>query len=248
MDIEIIPITLAANQATRIERAGRYFEIIDAPYVVASLQFTDDAGSVAAFARNVEAGLYGSLPFKGFDVINGPNAQTIRLLVTDGSAGSRRQPGVVQVIDGGRARSLADNSGIGNVAQTPVAAVFPYVQLWNPAGSGRNIFVRKLLIATPTAGATSLFIRSHNVALATLDGSPVSKRNQAILTQFETRRDTNAALLGQGLVTSLLVPGAPFPYELQEPIMIGPGFGVLVTTGVVNSQVNAAFDFYHEPV
>lgn len=242
--MELLSFTFAANETKRFERAGRYIEVIDAPYAF-NLFLSDAAGGRVDHALNALSGLFLEGNYAAVDMTNGANAQTVTLLVTDGRGGSRRQPGVVQVVDGGRARTLANVAGVGSVPASAVIGNFSHVQLWNPAGSGRNVFVRNVVVATATVNG--FYIRTHNAALTTLIGNPVSKLNQNILTSYELRSQSNAALLGQGVLFSATPANTPFPYRFEEPMCLAPGIG-LMASGGSNSDIQATFDFFHEAV
>ena len=163
-----------------------------------------------------------------------------------GSVRSSRVAGSVEVIDGGKARSLANIAGVGNVTSGASVGNFSYAQLWNPAGSGWRLIVKSILAGSSTAG--ELAIRTHNAALATLQGQPVSKLDQNILAGTELRDGTNAALIGQGFLRFFASANSTVSIRLEEPLVLNPGFGVMATGFLVNRDVSGLFELFREPL
>lgn len=171
---------------------------------------------------------------------------TVRLGL--GRITSGQLSGVVEIVDGGRTRTASGVAGVGTVAQGPLAANFSAVQLWNPAGSVYNVYVRRVLLSSPGA-ATAALIRAMNSALSTLEGTVTSKRlyNQT-LPGLELRRESMAALPGGAIMTANFPAGSSLAYETQEPLMMPPGSGIAAVSGGLNQDIRATFDCFIEPV
>lgn len=146
--MELITHTLAAGATARFERAGRYFELIDADGRV-SVELTGPAGELADEMVNALSGFYSEEAFAGLTISN-PEAyaQAVRFMVARGRGGSRRQPGTVSVIDTVRdeAKTVSNDA--------PVAAIaFAYSVMLAPASN--------------TAGATVLGASSVSLPTST---------------------------------------------------------------------------------
>jgi len=89
-----------------------------------------------------------------------------QLLLGEGDFFDGRISGSVEVIDGGKARVLADATYIGAASQIAVAAQNSHCQLWNPAGSGENLIVEQIFLASTVN--TGYLVRSSIVALTSL--------------------------------------------------------------------------------
>jgi hypothetical protein len=238
--MELLQLTIAAGETKVFEKAGRYFEIIDATSAI-TVTFVGRDGGTVEDMRSALSGFYAEGSFIGFQVYSA-TSQTLLIMVTDGRGGSRRQPGVVKVIDGGRERTLAGKAGIGSASQAADAANFSYVQLWNPGTNTLPIAVRRILI--DSGAANGFWIRTHNAALAIALGNPVSKLNQGVLGTLELRGGLTAALTGNSVMNAALPANSPFMYSFEEPIVLQPGYGLAVAGGAYSSSIRATFDFY----
>ena len=100
---ELLTIALAANEQTQYRKAGQYLEIIDSAYALGISLYTD-TGSQTDTINGAQSGFFLNTRFGALDVRNGAVAQTVQILLLDAgeSGGTRRQPGVVQVVDGER--------------------------------------------------------------------------------------------------------------------------------------------------
>ncbi|MFT3665577.1 hypothetical protein [Piscinibacter sp.] len=247
MDIELITVTLAANAVARIERAGRYIEVIDAQYTIASITLTDDAGGQAAFIRNCLSGIYAEIGFRAFDVVNGASAQTITVMVCTGRGGSRRQPGVVQVVDSSKARVLSNQSFMDFGFASSTAALAAQVQAWNPAGSGKRLIVQKVVVNMSVAGL--LNISPSNAALTTLRGQLSSKLGGGASAASQVRTD-QAAVPGTSAKQAFGVSAnTPINVLFADPVVLPPGYGLTVWNDVGPvGLLSASFETIEEAV
>lgn len=128
------------------------------------------------------------------------------LMIGSGDFFDQRISGTVDVIDGGKARTLSNQAFGGFAYQANVAAQYTRLQLWNPAGSGKNIVLENVLGLATTTGAAVGHIRLINSPLATLSSSGVSKMAGGAASAMQLRTDTtatvspnSAALAGQSI-------------------------------------------------
>lgn len=244
MSAELLTFTIAAGETKTFVKAGRYLEVI-ASAAALSVGFYDRSGGQSDDLIGAVSGLYVETDFSQFEVFSA-TAQTITLLVMDSRGGSRRQPGVVEVIDGGRSRTLVGNAGMGGGLVTASVGNFSYFQLWNPVGSGVRVMVKSVIVGSTTAGEVA--IRTHNAALTNLQGTPVSKLDQNLIAGLELRDGTNAAVIGQGFIRQFVSASLSQHIKIDEPLVLNPGFGVMATGFVVNRDCIATFEFTREPL
>lgn len=172
--MELLPITLAANETRQFAKAGRYFEIIDSTYAV-TIQFVGTGGNISDSMTGALSGLFIEDPFTHFSVTNGAAAQTITLLIMEtGRGGSRRQPGNVAIVDSigslvqtvGVASALAVTGGLATVLVAPVAGVSFSVRslsLESTAGAGGNIQARLIAAPAPVTSYNGAFLVIANL-------------------------------------------------------------------------------------
>lgn len=247
--IEIIGGVWAAGETKTFHINGGYLEILEAQYPV-DVMLMDKAGAQLSIMRGSEASFF-SRPQEGFNTIQimSPQAQTVRVFVGSGDAGTRRTAGVVSVVDGGKARTLAGVAFMGNVSFAGVASQYSHVQLWNPAVSGRNLVVGQIQCNGVVAQGVSL--RAHNAALAALFSVPPSKRigAAASVAEFRTASASGYIPAGADVVAFSIQASATVQYKPTEPIVIPPGQGlVLFANNVQAALLAATFDFYEDAI
>lgn len=112
------------------------------------------------------------------------------------------------------------------------------VQVWNPAGSGKTVYVDKI---TPQPGAAVVFtVRAHNAALTNLGSSfPKLRGGAAAAAEFRTR--TAASVVGS---TVMVLANQNFgQVEFKPPFRLPEGQGVHLATNSVNVALDCAIEF-----
>ncbi|MGK5023116.1 hypothetical protein, partial [Janthinobacterium sp. LB2P10] len=212
------------------------------------------SGTGAIRVRASKGGYVDLLPgqgVRGFDfesltVADRSGANNVGVLIVgDFDFQDDRIAGTVDVVDGGKARTLSNIAGISGLNCGASAGVYSWAQLWNPVGSAKNMIISGLQVSS--SGAGGIVIRSTNAPFATLAGNPVSKLNQNIITAIEVRTATGAAWPGQGISTILVSAGTNVPVSLKEPIVMQPGFGLAISGGSLNQDVSGIVEFWCEP-
>ncbi|WP_423197144.1 hypothetical protein DFLDMN_000720 [Cupriavidus sp. H19C3] len=176
----------------------------------------------------------GSVPLQGF------------LLIGSGDFFDQRIAGTVDVIDGGKARTMGGLAFSGYAYQTAGGALYPHVELWNPAGNTKNLFVEQVSVITGGTLSSGVGVRGHNGPLSTIFGNPASKKIGATNSSAELRVQSSATLIG---ATNLMAfDKALRVLKFSEPIQIAPGCGLIVLNGLANvgEDIGVNFEFYEE--
>lgn len=189
----------------------------------------------------------------------GPNAWTIAnalgaaqivgtVVVGNGRIDDNTLQGVVQVVDGGKSRTL-NNSAFGACATSAaVASQYSRVQLWNPANSGVRLVLEAITLngGASTEGVALVF---NTAALATQASAGVSKRAAGAASAASTlRTDSTAAVFsGTQILAQVVAANTVVPYKFSEPIVIDPGHGLLAWGGTANDSLGVSFEWYEEP-
>jgi hypothetical protein len=253
--MEIQTITFGANSLQQTFLIpGKYLEIIESAYPI-SVQFFDKNGNAVADQGlvNAESGLFVDLRTEGgwgALLITSSVPQQIRLLIGNAIGGSRRQPGIVQVVDGGRARTIAGLAFQAVIqAQAVTAGNRPQGQLWNPVGSQRQIVVKAMTLSS----SVSMFVSvSHSAnPFTTLAGNTVSKLAPNTAGVGQLRRQETNGLAGAGsLHGSSLQSNGQIAIRFEEPVVLVPGSGIVFQSDIVVTgpqiNVNAVFDLLEE--
>lgn len=179
----------------------------------------------------------GQVPLKGL------------LLIGSGNFFDQRIAGTVDVIDGGKARTLGNNSFVANGGANATAAQYSVAQLWNPAGSGRKVIVESVqLVSTGTPVAGQILLQS-----ALLSGGPVLN----MLGQSKLSGGAASAAGVYGLNTASVVPQVPMMVltaqayatpvvKPVEPFILLPGWGMTVWGLAQNATMGVNFEWYEE--
>jgi hypothetical protein len=173
----------------------------------------------------------------------------IRLLY---STGARIVPtnigaivGTVSVVNGALQRTL-DNQAFMCYIQAPAAAAqYPECQLWNPAGSGKKVYVESMTISTPTAQAVQ--IGYYNAQLAVAGPGVLNKSLGGGVGGALARYTTDAAvLLTAGGPVFNLAANAVQVINFTEPVYIPPGRGFNVSGLTVLTVLNCNFEWFEQ--
>ena len=242
--IEIIRATFLAGEVKTFLIQGEYLEILEAAYPV-DVAMMDRSGAQLSTMRNAEAS-YFSRPGR-YEVIQVTSAaaQTVRLFVGSGDAGTRRTSGDVSVIDGGKSRTAANRAFIASGYTTGTAGNLPIVQLWNPPGSVRNFVVKKIgWYSSTTGGITWAF---QTASLLTPGGIPTGKSKML-------GGANSAGLVQLGNLAAL--PGVPMggptalvtfaTYSFDEPLIIPPGFGFSISHNSAATDIFGHFEYFED--
>jgi hypothetical protein len=153
--------------------------------------------------------------------------------------------GVVDVVDGGRTRTLLNQAFIASysIGVSP-AGQYNHHQLWNPNGSGKNVFVESVfMLSSQVNGIT---IGYTQAALATLVKTGNSKKIGGAASQIELRSFIGAALNPSPLIDFGLDAGVGLTYNLKEPIFVPPGYGLMLGEGQPATDLRTGFEWFEE--
>ena len=162
--MEIINISLLANETKSFRKAGSYFEIISSTGPVGVSFYAPNAGQNNSI-RGGMSGLYMNADYAAFDVQEQSGAaQIVQVLVCDqGEAGgSRRQPGNVRVVD-----EFFDSMQCQGFASNLAPKAFVSTAILLPSANLKGAIVR-WVNASATSGATGTAACVFNAAKAAM--------------------------------------------------------------------------------
>jgi hypothetical protein len=175
-----------------------------------------------------------------------------KVVIGDGRIDDNTMSGVVQVVDGGKFRTLGGMAFAGMKTQSAVAAQFSAVGIWNPPGNTKRLVIEQVT-ANAVGGAgvvTSGRIFTTSTQLGSLGTGLTSKLTGAAVSSgiamFQTSA-TQASLTGFGLWDFYGVTVVAATFKPNEPVVILPGYGIAFEPLQVNVAANASFEWYEEP-
>lgn len=252
--MQLYDITIAAGKVQQITASGRYFH-----YYAGSAGGADNTITLKADKMSTSIVLKPGqsitlAPDAGeavtWTIGNKANAATIlgSVVIGDGLLRDATITGSVEVIDGGKSRTMAGASFWSNVTAAAGAGQFAEVQVWNPVGSGKRLFVEQIGISLSVGGAAGFGVASAQ--LATLYGGSPQKKNGSGAGAYQNRTDVPAALAAPSSnVGSILVPANDTRiYRFAEPLQIEPGNGFFVWSGAQNVTLMLNAEFFEESV
>lgn len=243
--MELLSFTIAAGETKRFEIAGRYLEIIDSATQLDVYLTGVDGGRVSEM-KNALSGFYVSNQFTAFEVKSAA-AQTVQLMFTDGTGGSRRQPGIVSVVDGERQKVLQGVCMRG-VGQQAGAAGAPIVQLFNPAASGKNLFVQEIRAGALNADAWGVKTTSTQLPLAFAGGAQNVDRSGPAPVGLMRGDSAGTAEASLFFYTSgYMQASSDVLIVLPRPILVRPGFGIDFYVNSAANTIRANFEWEEWP-
>lgn len=245
--IEIIKATFFAGEVKTFLMQGEYVEILEADYPI-DVAMMDRSGAQLSTMRNAEAS-YFSRPGK-YEVIQvtSSEAQTVRLFVGSGDAGTRRTSGDVSVIDGEKSRAMAGGAFVGSANTTALANQYPFCQLWNPANSGKNLVVNKVYVGSPS-GMLMAVTKNTNALVSDLTASNAgSKKLGGAVGVGEIRAESNAVPVTQVLRQIYVIAVQTTMWEPKGGVIVPPGFGLIVMGQAQAVTLVTDFEWFEEQI
>lgn len=258
--IAIFNLTLGADEAREVAITGEYFELRNAVYPVALIELLDRSGGVVSRLENPEqSDFVRPGRFETVRITNGPTPQTVKHFYGSGDAGSRRTSGsvqvvgtvsttgVVEVVDGGKSRTLAGGAFMGVATAGIVAAQYPLAQLVNPAGSGKNVYVKRYTVSGSQATFYTVKLTQGIAASASIAGG---NKNSALAAGVAVLKNTNVAVGGlpAGALSDQLAIAAYgcIPQVMEEPILIAPGWALSFTSAAAAMDIAVGLEWIEE--
>lgn len=155
--------------------------------------------------------------------------------------------GYVNTVDGGLSRTLSGVSFLGVGGTGAVAAQYSHAQIWNPAGSGKTLFVESLSLSTSIAQAISL--RRSTAALANASNLAMNKLVGSAIGVGVIRYENNTVPQFAGVSVGgsyTLAAGVVGAFPFREPVVIAPGAGIVLIAGSVNTDLTANFEWFEQ--
>lgn len=187
-------------------------------------------------------------PIDMWRVENYANSATIlgQVLVGTGDFKDTNTTGTVQVMDGSKARTLGKTAFTAyNGISTGGAGIYAHVQLWNPVGSGKNVFLEYAAATAQAAGFVN--VRIATAALGTNQLAPNSKLMGSGAASVATMYTaTNAVAQGSTIINGrAMAANGTVEFRMVEPIVLAPGNG-LIFQSAANQDMSGYFEYYEE--
>lgn len=240
-------LAIKPGEAGEVYAAGNYVRLNSADIGLEVTLFEPSSGSEVV----MQAG--DAVRLREFTYLRVTHNSPVEKVVTiyvglDTRIDSSRVAGVVEVVSGEMARVKDGVAFIQPNTQVATAAAYSACQIFNPGGSGLNLFINSVAIMASAAGSAGE-MRSHNVALAEAIGAGKSKKIGGADSIALGYRGALPGTLGVGLLSLGL--GQAFESKtvpFTEPVMLPPGYGLIVNLTTVNVSLWATFQWLEEQI
>lgn len=252
MFIQQLQFNIAAGETKRFEFQGAYVEVIDSQAAI-NITVYDPVSSAQGNATGVLSGFFASVPYKGVEVYSA-TAQSITLLLTDGSGGSRRQPGNVKVIDDSASRTMLDQAYSGSFTAGASGAQGSMVTVGATGGNGKRLAIRSMLASSTIAGRIMCYIGSTGGTMAPavqLRSKWAQAASQSLSGQARAQAFNQAAAQPSGAeisgLASWFAPYLPANTPTQcaqggTPIVLETGRILVLSAEALNRDLSVWFD------
>lgn len=250
--MQLYDITIAPNNTRQLDAPGSYFY-----YYNGSAGGADSTITMRGLSSGLRIVLKPGQAFRlprgesetSWVLTNFSNTATIvgTVIVGDGDITDNRVTGSVEVVDGGKNRSLSGNAFSAIVTQAAVAGQYQYVQLWNPSGSNKNLIVESVAVSTTIAGECGCF--QYNTQLTASVATPACKRNAYASSVGQLKNGSFAAfLISNGFfMDGYLQANLIYEKDFKEPIIIEPGKGLCLATPP-SAAVIGSYEYFEESI
>lgn len=249
--LQYYDFTIAPNQTRELAAEGSYFRYYSgsAGGLDETILIKSDTGGVQTLLRPGQS-IKTPANCRTWYLSNYRNASTISgiVVVGNGEIQDSQVAGTVSVVDGGKLRSMAAQAFLGYGSIGASAGLYSMIQLFNPAGSGKNVIVSQICASVSVPANNYIYLRRHSIPFANHLGNAASKNgigaSQAVI------KSENAAIPASTGLLLLPYKNAldQIIYKFTEPIVIAQNVGIFLASDTVNSTLLANFEFHEDPI
>lgn len=239
---QIYTFTLAANASQVILNENGFYKILSA---TGTVRVNRESGTSLA---TMIAGYGESEEFKRLTVTDTSGAQnTVTVLVADRSFVDSRVYGEVSVIDGAKARTLNNSAQMSSVGLGAVAGQYATHQLWNPAGSGKNVIIEAYSVSCQSASL--VYVGFYNTQLTALTNVS-SKLNPGVNGVAVRKYDQSVTLIAAlTVLKAYYVPAlGTVTDRFTSPLILPPNTGMILSNRSIGLDLQGGFEHYEENI
>lgn len=182
------------------------------------------------------------------DTSGGPN--TVTVVIADADFVDNSLLGTVSVVDGEKARTLAGGMFAGAPVQAAAAGAYGWVQLWNPAGTGKNLIVTAVEFTGNGVVASNIVAYIAAVAKANVYAfGPINKKGGGPAPVAQLRYESNVVqdTFAAGIARNVNLPvSGTDTWNIKGALVIPPSFGLTVNNNVQNATFGMNVEWFEE--
>ncbi len=131
----------------------------------------------------------------------------------------------------------------GGARHSGTTAEFSYCQLFNPAGSGVNAYIQKMIMSTDLASAPRICVYDAAIGSTPSNWGVNNNKSRASVPVVELREGSDPLELGTILSLIKVLADSPWGWLGESPIKLEPGQGILVRSGGTNRDLQVHFEW-----
>lgn len=155
--------------------------------------------------------------------------------------------GTVDVVDGGRSRTMAGMAFMSWNDINPSAGNISAHQIWNPVGSGKSVIIEQIQFSSLTAGFFGVGISDSALPV---DAGYASCKKSGASKSLANKRMGNLPVMNSvaSLFSCYVEAGKTMDRKFNEPVLLLPGYGLSIFTGSQNVELAASFEWFEETI
>jgi hypothetical protein len=179
----------------------------------------------------------------------GGAAITGKVVIGDGRIDDNTLQGVVQVVDGGKARTLSGAAFMGFGLQPVIASVYSRIQLWNPATNQNRLVVEQISANCASTASIGVGIVQATAALGTVAQVGQNKKMGGAASVAQLTNDTAATPSPVPLIGNITLEAIQKQnwFVPHEPLIVPPGYGITLWANTAAQALAGTFEWYEEP-
>ena len=244
------PFTIAPGQTITVSttQAYLYYEAGSAGGADASIRVAADIGDEIVLKPG--QGFRYSGPFSRLYLSNNKGQAPIigHIVLEAGEFFDNRVTGTVDIVDGGKNRTLAGQTFVMAASNGPAAGQYGVQELWNPAGSGKNVIVEQIQVSS--AAASNILCGWTGTRVGAGAAGILSKKAGGANSSAAATFLSLAALPGtfNYLTTCNVQANGTILLPFKEPIVIPPGFGLIIANSTASNSLQMWAEFFEEGI
>jgi len=178
------------------------------------------------------------------------SASAITGTISIGDAGyiDKRITGTVQVIDGERVKVTQGYCFRGVVSQAGGGAGGALMQLFNPAGSLKNVYVQALRFGASAADTWNLFSSTTQGPTLVGAGSNVDRTQPGSAGATRSGNDATAYLAQVTHALGYAAASTDVVLVMPRPILLRPGYGLILQMNTLATALRGTFEWEEWPL
>jgi hypothetical protein len=171
------------------------------------------------------------------------------VILGEGQFEDNRISGSVEVIDGGKARTMAGLAFSGAYGAGYTPGNYSRLSLWNPAGSGKNVILEAIALSSGAALTVNLYKSDAPATGGSSNGQGKLLNGNALVSTAQVIQDSNQPALGSNgtaIWQLAVVANGKDLWKPTEPIVVQPGRALMAWGLTAGADFALSLEWFEE--